>query len=176
VQRRAIHYAPTLQDLIDDPTVVVQRLPDYVSGPQEFIGPEPADYTSSLLPATMREAPTGDATHLTPMESGSTFYTQNTPSPESGEYKLRISNGSGRADLAREFAGLISERGFVPDFVANARSFDYKTSYVFYNPGLLGAAEKIAEQMPVPVKLVEASRGSGSVEIVLGADLVNFDD
>jgi hypothetical protein len=29
--------------------------------------------------------------------------------------------------------------------------------------------------IPVPVKLIEASQGSGGVEIILGSDLIGFD-
>jgi hypothetical protein len=171
----ALRYALSVQELIDDPTVVVQRLPGYMPNLRGSIEEDPASQTSSVGPETIPEVPAGEQNVSMSSQTGSAFYVQNSFLPAAGSYRLRISNGAGQDDLARKFAAFISARGFAPDFVTNAGSFDYEKSYVFYNPGLLSTAQKIAEMIPVPVKLVEASRGSGGVEIILGSDLIGFD-
>jgi hypothetical protein len=170
-----LRYALTVQELINDPTVVVQGIPGYAPILQGSLELDPASQTSSLNPVRSPEERTNEPTIAMQSGTGSALYAQNSFLPILGDFKLRISNGSDRDDLARSFAGYISERGFAPDFIANARSSDYKISYVFYNPGLLSAAEEIAEMIPVPVKLIEASRGFGNVEVVLGSDLIDFD-
>ncbi len=170
-----LHYAAAVQALIDNPTIVVQRIPGYEPLLRESVESETASDTNTLNPAVSSEAPVGEPTAALRPEDGSNFYVQNTFLPVADRYRLRISNGAGSEDLANRFAAFISERGFVPDYVRNANNFNYEQSYVFYNPGLLAAAQKIAETIPVPVKLVEASQGSGSVEVILGSDLIGFD-
>ena len=89
---------------------------------------------------------------------------------------VRISNGTGRNLMARRFSGFLAKYGVTAPSLANASNFNYRRSYIFYNPDQRKIAEDLANIMPVPVTLIEAKKGVGQIEIVLGSDLIAFDD
>ena len=89
---------------------------------------------------------------------------------------VRISNGTGRNLMARRFSGFLAKYGVTTASLANASNFNYRRSYIFYNPDQRKIAEDLANIMPVPVTLLEAKKGVGQIEIVLGSDLIAFDD
>ena len=89
---------------------------------------------------------------------------------------VRISNGTGRNLMARRFSGFLTKYGVTAPSLANASNFNYRRSYIFYNPDQRKIAEDLANIMPVPVTLMEAKKGVGQIEIVLGSDLIAFDD
>jgi Tfp pilus assembly protein PilF len=93
-----------------------------------------------------------------------------------GGAKVRISNGTGRHLMATRFAGYLSHHGLTVHRITNAGSFDHRESAIFYNPDERGYAFGIANLLPFPIKLIEAKKGSGQIEFILGTDLLAFDD
>jgi hypothetical protein len=89
---------------------------------------------------------------------------------------VRISNGTGRGLMASRFAGYFRGHGVIVSKVANANSFDYRRTVLFYNPDQRAQAEALAAALPFPVRLAEAKQGHGQIELVLGFDLVSVDD
>jgi hypothetical protein len=89
---------------------------------------------------------------------------------------MRISNGTGRGLMASRFAGYFRGHGVIVSKVANANSFDYRRTVLFYNPDQRAHAEALAAALPFPVRLAEAKQGHGQIELVLGFDLVSVDD
>ena len=89
---------------------------------------------------------------------------------------VRVSNGTGRALMARRFARYLGEHGLNVRRVANANSFDYRRTVIFYNPDQRAQAEALAAVLPFPVRLAEAKQSRGQVELILGFDLLGLDD
>jgi len=90
--------------------------------------------------------------------------------------RVRISNGTGRNLMAARFAGYLSSHGLKGNQLANAPSFDYRQSAIYYNPDQRDFALSLSRLLPFSIRLMEANKGSGQVEIVLGSDLLTFDD
>jgi hypothetical protein len=89
---------------------------------------------------------------------------------------LRVSNGTGRRLMAGRFSRYLGDHGLTVRRIANANSFDYRRSIIFYNPDQRAHAEALAAQLPFPVKLAEAKQGRGEIELILGSDLVAVDE
>jgi hypothetical protein len=89
--------------------------------------------------------------------------------------RVRVSNGAGRNLMATRFSRYLRAHGVVVRRVTNAANFKYKASVIFYNPEQKDLARELASKLPFAVKLVEAKRGAGWIEVVLGADLLSFD-
>jgi len=90
--------------------------------------------------------------------------------------KVRISNGTGRNLMAARFAGYLSGHGLKVRALANATNFNYRQSILYYNPDQRDFAVSLSHLLPFPIRLTPASKGSGGIEIVLGFDLLAFDD
>ena len=88
---------------------------------------------------------------------------------------VRVSNGTGRGRMAARFAGYFGEHGLSVRRIANANSFNYKRTTIFYNPDQRETAYALAEALPFDVRLVEASKGHGQIELILGFDLLPLD-
>ena len=89
---------------------------------------------------------------------------------------VRVSNGTGRRLMAGRFARYFREHGLSVRKIANANSFDYRRTVIFYNPDQRAHAEALAAALPFQVKLVEAKHGHGQIELVLGFDLIAIDE
>src|SRR6185369_2943530 len=89
--------------------------------------------------------------------------------------RVRVTNGTGRNVMAARFAGYLGEHGLTVRQLANAQSFSYKQSVIYYNPDQREFAEKLAQLLPFGIRLAEAKNGMGQVEIILGSDLLQFD-
>jgi hypothetical protein len=89
---------------------------------------------------------------------------------------IRVSNGTGRRLMARRFAHYFGEHGLAAHKIANANSFDYRRTVIFYNPDQRSQAEALAAVLPFPVRLSEARQGRGQIELILGFDLIGLDD
>jgi Tfp pilus assembly protein PilF len=89
---------------------------------------------------------------------------------------LRISNGTGRPLMAKRFADYLSQHGLSVRGLANAPTYSYAQSAIYYNPDQREAAEKLAKSLPLSLRLIEAKRSLGRIEIILGSDLLAFDD
>jgi hypothetical protein len=89
---------------------------------------------------------------------------------------IRVSNGTGRRLMAGRFAAYFRDHGLAVRRIANANSFDYRRTVIFYNPDQRTNAEALAAVLPFSVRLVEAKQGRGQIELVLGFDLLTIDD
>jgi hypothetical protein len=78
--------------------------------------------------------------------------------------------------MARRFAHYFGEHGLAAHKIANANSFDYRRTVIFYNPDQRSQAEALAAVLPFPVRLSEARQGRGQIELILGFDLIGLDD
>jgi hypothetical protein len=47
---------------------------------------------------------------------------------------------------------------------------------MYYNPDQREFALALSHSLPFPIKLAEAKKGLGEVQIILGSDLLGFDD
>jgi hypothetical protein len=89
---------------------------------------------------------------------------------------VRVSNGTGRRLMATRFARYFGEHGLSVRRIANANSFNYRRTVIFYNPDQRAQAEALAAALPFPVRLAEAKQSRGQVELILGFDLLGLDD
>ena len=78
--------------------------------------------------------------------------------------------------MAARFAYYLSDHGLSVARVANASSFKYRQTIIFYNPDQKEFAYKLGGYFPFPVKYGLASKGHGQVEVILGSDILDFDD
>jgi LytR cell envelope-related transcriptional attenuator/Tetratricopeptide repeat len=89
---------------------------------------------------------------------------------------VRVSNGTGRRLMASRFARHFGEHGLPVRRIANANSFNYRRTVIFYNPDQRAQAEALAAVLPFPVRLAEAKQSRGQIELILGFDLLSLDD
>jgi len=89
---------------------------------------------------------------------------------------VRVSNGTGRHLMATRFGSYFSAHGLRVNQIANAASYNYTQTVIFYNPDQYDFALDLTRVLPFPIKLAKATRGSGQIEIILGSDLLTFDE
>jgi hypothetical protein len=85
-----------------------------------------------------------------------------------------VSNGAGFNGLATHTADYLGKRGMPVSKITNEKKFDHRYTAIFYNPGLRGYAQKLAAKLPMHPAIIEATRGRGEVEVILGADAAVF--
>jgi len=78
--------------------------------------------------------------------------------------------------MAKRFAGYLLDHGVLVGPIVNAQSYNYKRSVVFYSPDKKEAAASLVQNLPFSMRMVETKSGAGHVEIILGSDLLPFDD
>jgi len=136
--------------------------------------PKPAEPTVSTpvpapsLPGNVIAAPSAALTDMGPNLAWKASIPEGT--------LVRVSNGTGRGRMAARFAGYFGEHGLSVRRIANAGSFNYRLTTIFYNPDQRDLAHRLADLLPFPVELAEASKGHGQIELILGFDLLDFDD
>ena len=90
--------------------------------------------------------------------------------------KIKVSNGTGRRLMASRFADYLSDHGLKVRQLSNAENYSYRESVIYYNPDQREFALALSHSLPFPVKLAEAKKGLGEIQIILGSDLLGFDD
>lgn len=78
--------------------------------------------------------------------------------------------------MAGRFAHYLGAHGLSAQRIANANSFDYRRTMIFYNPEQREHAYALAGMLPFPCRLAEASQGRGEIELILGFDLLPLDE
>jgi hypothetical protein len=158
------------------PVEVASALPPSTPLPEiaSAVPPAPVPQTASLLPPA------------TPAPSSPQYATQKPAVADAGKHdwwtelpagsSIRVSNGAGRTKMAARFAYYLSDHGLSVGRVANAPSFNYRQTIIFYNPDQKDFAYKLGGYFPFPVKYGVASKGHGQVEVILGSDILDFDD
>src|SRR5260221_5046042 len=160
--------------------------PEIVSPPAQT-APRPVELASALPPARSlpEVASLAPPPAATPLPSSPQFATQ-APSVADTDKQdwwaqlpagssIRVSNGAGRNLMAARFAYYLSDHGLSVARIANAPSFKYRQTIIFYNPDQKEFAHKLGSYFPFPVKYGEAPKGHGQVEVILGSDVLDFD-
>jgi hypothetical protein len=152
-----------------------------VTRPAEAVSP-----AEPLAPATLPAAPPRPAAPMVASLAPSGPDPSRSPEPAGlkSEWRaavpastdIRVSNGTGRRLMATRFASYFRGHGLFVRKIANANSFDYRRTVIFYNPDQRANAEALAAVLPFPVRLAEAKQGRGQIELVLGFDLLGLDD
>jgi hypothetical protein len=160
------------------PVEVASALPPSAPLPEiaSAVPPAPVPQTASLLPPAMPA----------PAPSSPQYATQKPAVADAGKHdwwtelpagsNVRVSNGAGRTKMAARFAYYLSDHGLSVGRVANASSFNYRQTIIFYNPDQKDFAYKLGGYFPFPVKYGVAAKGHGQVEVILGSDILDFDD
>lgn len=89
--------------------------------------------------------------------------------------RYRVANGTGRPLMAKRIAGYMDNQGLQVASLVNARHFRHEKSVIRYRKGQEAAAKALAGRLPVQVALIENDRTRADVELILGADLLEFD-
>lgn len=95
--------------------------------------------------------------------------------PRALRARYRVAHGTGRPLMAKRVAGYMGNQGLQVASLANARHFRHEKSVIRYRKGQEAAARAMASRLPVEVALVENDRTRADVELILGADLLEFD-
>jgi hypothetical protein len=90
-------------------------------------------------------------------------------------FSLEISNGAGRAQMARRARQYLEVRGLKNMRLTNDASFKNKDTVIFYLEGWRAAAEYVRKHVPVPASLQVEKDQSSHVRIRLGGDFLEFD-
>ncbi len=90
-------------------------------------------------------------------------------------FNVEISNGTGRAQMARRVRGYLELRGLKNMRLSNDASFSNKETVVFYQEGWRVAAEMVRKQLPLTARLQPEAKQAAHVRVRLGADILDFD-
>jgi len=91
------------------------------------------------------------------------------------KFSCRLVNGTGRPQMAKRMASFLGDQGLQDSRLANAASYDHGVSLIEFAPGYAEEANKLAQALPVPVRVAEARGLKVQIEFTLGADLIPFD-
>jgi len=170
---QSVEAAPQPETL---PMVVASVLPPPATNPVIISMPAPTPPEAKLasLPAPAQAPAPVIASQTPPAKSLASDLTWKAYVPAGT--LVRVSNGTGRGRMASRFASYFGEHGMSVRRIANAKSFNYRRTTIFYNPDQREVAYGLAEALPFDVRLVEVSKGRGEVEIILGFDLLGLDN
>jgi hypothetical protein len=89
---------------------------------------------------------------------------------------LEVSNGNGRTGMAKLVTRVIKRMGGQVWRISNADSFGHRETLIYYQPGNLEQARRVARGLPVPVELAETTtnRPKVKVRLVLGHDIASY--
>ena len=88
---------------------------------------------------------------------------------------VEVSNGAGRNKLAARMRRYIESTGQRVGRLTNDASFGHGKTVIFYRKGHAGTAKRLADLLPIPVRLLEAEGQAVDVRIRLGGDVLDFD-
>jgi tetratricopeptide (TPR) repeat protein len=89
---------------------------------------------------------------------------------------VELANGAGRDGMAARLGAYLRGKGVAVARVTNARPFDKGVTTIFYRPDLRASAEGIAALLPAPVRMAASGNQREPLRIVLGRDLIQFDN
>lgn len=89
---------------------------------------------------------------------------------------LVIANGTGRPGMAGRMRDYLTENGVTSTGISNETSYDSLRSVIRYRPDSEAMAKALAEKLPVTVALEPDSEQAYHLRLILGADLLDFDD
>jgi LytR cell envelope-related transcriptional attenuator/Tetratricopeptide repeat len=143
-------------------------------GADVFVAPAaPGGAPRSLVPEFEPKArPAPRATALLSLPSVEPRDTSIVPT---STFTLEISNGAGRAQMARRTRQYLESRGLKNMRLTNDASFRNKETVVFYQEGSRVAAEFVQKQLPIAARLQAEPKQVAQVRIRLGADFLDFD-
>lgn len=86
-----------------------------------------------------------------------------------------ITNGTGRSKMASRMRGHLNKNGYQLMWLGNAANYRKRVTTVFYKQGLKDRAERLAAHLPVSAQFIEQNDLRTSLQLELGADLLDFD-
>jgi Tfp pilus assembly protein PilF len=165
------------------PPVVLGTAPSV--GSSATVAPSTASRLASptLTPAAPQSAVPGLGS-LVPRGTAVPYAPARTPFPVTSNWsayvpagtRVRVSNGTGAFLMAKRFARYFDQHGLSVSHVADANTFDFRRTTIFYNPEQRDYAIKLASMLPFSCSLIEAKQGRGQVELILGSDLLSVYD
>ena len=94
--------------------------------------------------------------------------------PASG-IKIEVSNGNGVRRMARNVGNFLREKDVILMYLSNARHFRHEETKIYYAPGHLMEAYRLAQKLPGRQSLEEVPEvrgGNAEISILIGKDLV----
>lgn len=91
-------------------------------------------------------------------------------------FRITLANGNGRAGMAARFGRFLGEQGLAGARLTNADSYAHETSKISYRKGKEAEARQLARLLPFAVALEEEAGPATDVRLLLGHDLLGFDD
>jgi Tfp pilus assembly protein PilF len=88
---------------------------------------------------------------------------------------IEVSNGAGRNKLAARMRRYIEATGQRVGRLTNDSNFGRDKTIIFYRKGHTGTAKRLADLLPIPVKLLEATGQTVDIRVRLGSDVLDFD-
>lgn len=98
------------------------------------------------------------------------------PKPNLSAALIEVSNGAGRRLMARRIQSYLESKSVKVERRTNDVSFDNAHTIVFYRPEFGAEAKAIAELLPVSAEVRKSEEGWSSVRVLIGKDLLDFDE
>jgi Flp pilus assembly protein TadD len=89
--------------------------------------------------------------------------------------KIEVSNGNGVRRMARNVGDFLRGKDVILMYLSNARHFNHEETKIYYAPGYLMEAHRLAQKLPGRQTLKEVPEireGNAEISILIGKDLV----
>jgi Flp pilus assembly protein TadD len=89
--------------------------------------------------------------------------------------KIEVANGNGVRHMARQVGHFIQDRTLILMYLSNADHFNYGRTSIYYTPGTLQEALRVAQKLPGLQQMQEKTairEGNADISILIGQDLV----
>lgn len=88
---------------------------------------------------------------------------------------IEVSNGVGRGKLAARMRGYFQSTGQRIGRLTNASRFNHDKTVIFYRKGHAETAKRLADLLPIPVRISPTEKQAIDVRVRLGNDVLEFD-
>lgn len=97
------------------------------------------------------------------------------PTLERPSCRLEVSNGVGRARMAKRMRGYLRESGVNVGCLSNAETFSAERTVIYHRPGFAAQAQEIAALLPVAAVVEAAPDQRNDIRLLIGRDLIPLD-
>ncbi|MBW7850743.1 MAG: LytR C-terminal domain-containing protein [Rhodospirillales bacterium] len=97
------------------------------------------------------------------------------PTLERPSCRLEVSNGVGRARMAKRMRGYLKESGVDVGCLSNAEAFSAERTVIYHRPGFAARALEIAALLPVAAVVEAAPDQRNDIRLLIGRDLIPLD-
>ena len=101
------------------------------------------------------------------------------PMPDRADFvaaQIEVTNGTGRGQMAARLRDYLHSKGIPVSQLSNEAGYGRRSTLIRYRSGYRDVAMAIASVLAVPVDIEEVASGRSPVRILLGDDLIDFDD